>query len=151
MVWVRTRLKKVGVGHEAGGDVSFHVGEHRILVARRKLDEERAFRSLCIDVDSGETCRVSIARGAQRTRERPIDVMGRAGFRSAGAVLVRWDQARAERLQDIGLSGGERFKRFKLRRSHRLSLRRRCPWRQRRSGNGGRCAGAHGLEKVAPR
>jgi hypothetical protein len=77
--------------------------------------------------------------------------MGRASFRGAWAILVRWDQARADRLQDIGLSGGERFKRFKLWRSPRLSLRRCGSRRQRRSCNSGRCAGAHGLEKVAPR
>jgi hypothetical protein len=114
-----------GVGHEAGGDVSFHVGEHGILLARRKLDEGRAFRSLCVNVDGGETCRVGIARGTQRTRERPIDVMRRAGFRGARAILVRWDQAYADRLQDIGLSGGEGLKRFKLRRSRRVNLRHR--------------------------
>jgi len=49
--------------------------------------------------------------------------VGGAGLGGAGAVLIAWDQAGADRLQCVGLGGGQRFQRFALRRRDRIALR----------------------------
>jgi acetyl-CoA acetyltransferase len=154
----------------SGGGLSYcHPGMYSILVmieavrqvrgecgARQVPDCEVALAHGNGGIERREPVRVGLARAAQRAHERTVDVMRGARLGGAGSVRIARDQASNDRLQRIGLGGGEGLQRFKLRHRgrvppSRLLLRNSCPWRERRAHNSRGARGADLLEQTAPR
>src|SRR4051794_16246599 len=71
-----------------------------------------ALLRLRVHICCGEVGGIAGARAAQRAGERAVDVMRRTRLGGARPVLVAGDEPRDDRLERIGLGGGERLQRF---------------------------------------
>ena len=114
--------ERAGAAGEAGGRSGLDVDQHRILIALRELDERRAARRSAVAIERGEAGAIRLARFLERAAQRAIDVVRRPRLARARAVRVGRNDARADRLEQVGFGRGEVFERLAPRRRR---LRRR--------------------------